>query len=469
MIELPKCIALFGASFRKLFEDIACDAKPGQMLFADDLPALLALLQSTYPACLICEESSFLQDKALMAKVAELSPSTSVVFVSNEPKMSVAVGLLRSGACDYVQGPLGKLDLQRVLSNLACNAPLRNLDMFFLPLCPPEVPFAGKSNAAKEVLQTLSVVAASRCNPVLITGPTGTGKELAARTVHCMRHGSGAKFVAINCAALTASLLESELFGHVRGSFTGADREKTGLLEFANGGTLFLDEISEMAIDLQAKLLRVLQERVFRKVGGTTNIACDATIIASSNRDLLDEVSKGGFRQDLYYRLAIFPIQLPALSDPDRCGDIELLAQYFMATSKIADHAGAITLSQGARTKLLQHDWPGNIRELKNVIERALIINLAQEIAPSSIIIINKSTAAARPTPCEDFSLESAEREFIIRALKEANWQRTRAASLLGITRATLHAKIKRYDLMPVSVASDYEDCKETDLSRANS
>jgi transcriptional regulator with GAF, ATPase, and Fis domain len=297
----------------------------------------------------------------------------------------------------------------------------------------------------------LRVVGQSRCNPVLILGATGTGKELAAQAVHAWRYCNTEKFVAVNCAALTANLLESELFGHVRGAFTGADRDKTGLFELASGGSIFLDEISEMPLDLQAKLLRVLQERAFRKVGGASEIPCDATVIASSNRDLFREALQGRFRRDLYYRLAVFPISIPPLNSPGRQDDIALLAGYFAET--FHHGRGPIEFTAEAMGILTRHDWPGNVRELKNVIERAMILERGDRITAQSIFIDSES----QPLPCldtassaaqaADFSLETAEREFISRALKEVGWQKSKAAALLGITRATLLAKIKRYDI----------------------
>ncbi|MCK4625429.1 MAG: sigma-54-dependent Fis family transcriptional regulator, partial [Phycisphaerae bacterium] len=284
---------------------------------------------------------------------------------------------------------------------------------------------------------------------------TGVGKELAARAVHWWRYGDFERFIAINCAALTSTLLESELFGHVKGAFTGADREKTGLFEQANDGSIFLDEISEMTSELQAKLLRVLQERTFRKVGGSKDIHCNATIVASSNKNLLAETQTGKFRQDLYYRLAVFPITIPALRSNDRRDDICLLAEYFLESSGNPTRDGATRLGEEAKQRLIQHNWPGNVRELRNVIERAIILEKGDEISVSSLVFDGQEAqatpeqapASAAPKPEKEFSLKSAEREFIVRALRETGWQRTRAAALLGITRATLHAKLKRYDI----------------------
>jgi len=306
----------------------------------------------------------------------------------------------------------------------------------------------------QRTIQMIRLVAQSACNPILIVGETGTGKELAAQAVHLLRHGSDRKFVAVNCAALTATLLESELFGHVKGAFTSADRDKTGLLELAGDGTIFLDEISEMQPDLQAKLLRVLQEKTFRKVGGVEEIDCKATIIASSNRNLLKEVEKGTFRQDLYYRLSICPIMLSPLRCHTRKEDILLLAEFFIRNSDICpEKKGRIKgLTKLAAETLLRHQWPGNVRELRNVIERAILLEASDRIGTSTLILHPEyfdqpQTETGFSVGLKDFSLEKAEKELVKKALEEAGWQKTRAASLLGITRATLYAKVKQYNI----------------------
>ncbi len=314
------------------------------------------------------------------------------------------------------------------------------------------VSMVGQSKAVCDALRMIHLVADSQCNPVLLLGETGTGKEVAAQAVHKARHPH-APFVAVNCAALTSTLLESELFGHVKGAFTSADRDKTGLLEQAGSGTLFLDEISEMPLELQAKLLRVLQERTFRRVGGVKDLTCEATIIASSNRNLKKEVREHRFRQDLYYRLNICPIVLTPLRSPDRREDIPLLARYFLAHSNIRggrpDKVTAIT--RLALESLSQHDWPGNVRELRNVIERAILLERTDKIGLSSIVIEPSEGDESGPSSVgeriQGFSLEKAERELIARALHKTGWQKTQAASLLGITRATLYAKVKQYNI----------------------
>jgi len=322
------------------------------------------------------------------------------------------------------------------------------------------VSMVGCSKATLDTLKMIKLVAASQCNPILIVGETGTGKELAAKAIHTIRH-QNKPFVPVNCAALTANLLESELFGHVKGSFTGADREKTGLMELAESGTILLDEISEMPMNLQAKLLRVLQEKCFRKVGGVKNITCDATIISSSNRNLKSEVQANRFRRDLYYRLNICPITLAPLSSQERRQDIRLLAEYFLKTSTICpDKYGKITsLTELAVEALERHDWPGNVRELCNVIERAILLETTDKIGLNAIYIepTEWSEVSNSPTPglIKDFSLAKAERELIARALQKTGWQKTRAAALLGITRATLYAKVKQYNIEKDSRIAD--------------
>ena len=376
-----------------------------------------------------------------------------VIVIAETPAVEQAVRAIRRGACDYVPAPLDEPKLRQMLEGIGRerSQTSRRKSRYFCPECPPGVPLAGHSEAIVKRLEMIRLVAESRCHPILILGETGTGKELAAQAVHAWRCGPGGNLVAVNCAALTAGLLESELFGHVKGAFTGADREKTGLFEVAAEGSIFLDEISEMPMDLQAKLLRVLQEKTFRKVGGTQDLPCKATIIASSNRQLARLVREGRFRKDLYFRLGVFPITVPALRDPQRRQDIPLLAEYFLEACGVAAGQGPPGMGEIAVRRLMDHDWPGNVRELRNVIERAVILERSGLVGPDSLVFDSLGEADAEPDGAapvrRDFSLEAAEREFIVRAMKETGWQRTRAAALLGITRATLHAKLKRYDI----------------------
>ena len=398
-----------------------------------------------------------------------------VVAVGNDEEDSdLSAEFKRTGAYDYLQGRQDYSRLEQIVSRIKNEAKAvdseRNAGDFFVDDFAASVSMVGRSRAFIKTLGMIRLVAASRCDPVLIIGETGTGKELAAKAIHVLRHPKE-PFIAVNCATLTANLLESELFGHEKGSFTSANREKIGLLELAGAGTMFLDEISEMPIDLQSKLLRVLQEKTFRKVGGVKNITCNATIMTSSNRNLYRETKANRFRRDLYYRLNICPVIIAPLKSPDRKKDIPLLAEYFLKTSTICPEKNnkITSLTKLAVEALLKHDWPGNVRELCNVIERAILLETTDKIGLSSIII--------DPVECgepfgpatdytKDFSLVKAERELIARALQETGWQKTRAAALLGITRATLYAKVKQYNIEKGSyIAADLPKETQDELS----
>ena len=425
-----------------------------------DAAGAVNAVRTQQPQLVIVEEGS--SPPAVVATVQAIravAPTVPVVVTAASRAVDWSVLYMRQGVRDYIEYPLVGESLEKLVA--AASPAGRGLGdgRFFSPDCPAGVPIVGHSPALLATLKAIRKVAESNCNPVLILGENGTGKELAARAVHAIRRGPGGPFVPVNCSTFNSNLMESELFGHVKGSFTGAEREKTGLFETAGTGTILLDEISEMKEDLQARLLRVLQEKTFRKVGGTEDIRCKATIIAASNCDLLAATGRGRFRKDLYYRLAVVPITMPPLACEQRRDDIPLLAKYFIEVSDILSaRAETVQLDDSALEKLTAHNWPGNVRELKNVIDRALILKEGDNVTGESIHLdVSPETApdatpqadTAKPWSAQDFSLETAERVFIKRALTEANGQRTRAAALLGITRATLHAKLKRYDISP--------------------
>ncbi len=426
-----------------------------QLFAADDSRDLWQVLDSAEPDLILIEaRTSFDELCDILSRCEEVSKAP-IVVVGHELTCDQAKELLELGVHDIIKGQDDHPRLAEIVEGMRRGGAgeKQRENHFFAEECPSCVSIVGRSRATSKTLRMIRLVANSSCNPVLIIGETGTGKELAARAVHILRHGADTKFVAVNCAALTANLLESELFGHVKGSFTSAEREKTGLLELAGSGSIFLDEISEMPIDLQAKLLRVLQEKTFRKVGGIKDIACKATIITSSNRNLLEEVEKGKFRRDLYYRLSICPIHLAPLRHESRREDILLLAQYFIQNSEICpEKKGRIKgLTKLAAEDLARHQWPGNVRELKNVIERAVLLEASDKIGLANLIINPDEFHSVRTSPpltaIKDFSLERAEKELVAKALAEAGWQKTRAAALLGITRATLYAKVKQYNI----------------------
>ncbi|HUW17777.1 MAG TPA: sigma-54 dependent transcriptional regulator [Sedimentisphaerales bacterium] len=433
----------------------------GQDIFvADDLNEALDIIETVNPDLILLDDWFGLTDiREFLSKSHKNSINTPMVVVGNEKNQTSSTEFIKMGVHDYLQGSQDYNRLELIADRLE-NKPkpidsARSTSDFFAEDYAASVSMVGRSRAFVKTLAMIRLVAASRCNPVLIVGETGTGKELAAEAIHVLRHPNE-QFVAVNCAALTANLLESELFGHEKGAFTGADREKTGLLELAGSGTILLDEISEVPIDLQTKLLRVLQEKTFRKVGGVKNINCDATIIATSNRNLYRETKANRFRRDLYYRLNICPVIITPLRSPDRREDISLLAEYFLKTSTICPEKTnkIVCLTKLAMEILEKHDWPGNVRELRNVIERAILLETTDKIGLSSIVIDppeyceqSENLVPAARDHIRDFSLAKAERELIARALQETGWQKTQAAALLGITRATLYAKVKQYNI----------------------
>jgi transcriptional regulator with GAF, ATPase, and Fis domain len=286
----------------------------------------------------------------------------------------------------------------------------------------------------------------------LITGESGTGKELVARAIHHASPRADGPFVAVNCAALPDTLLESELFGHERGAFTGADRRKPGRFELAAGGTLFLDEIGDLSGAVQVKLLRVLQEREFQRVGGTATLKADVRLIAATNRDLLTEIAAGRFRSDLFYRLSVFNVHLPPLRE--RGDDVLVLADSLIRRLAAEMGKGDVTLSRDARELLRRHAWPGNIRELQNAVERALITCDGTLVTAAHLAIPLPSvdtTPPAQPEPMRpaagSMALAELERNAIVDALARTHGHKARAAELLGLTRFQLYTRLKRYDI----------------------
>jgi transcriptional regulator with GAF, ATPase, and Fis domain len=304
----------------------------------------------------------------------------------------------------------------------------------------------GESAPMLQVYQFISRVAPTE-STALICGESGTGKELAARAIHENSPRAGKPFVALNCAAITEGLLESELFGHEKGAFTGAIAQKKGKLELADGGTIFLDEIAELAPALQAKLLRVLQEREFERVGGTRTIKVDIRLIAATNKDLLEEIRAGNFRQDLYYRLNVVSLNMPPLRE--RAGDIQLLASYFVAKHSRICKRRVMGIASQARACLINYDWPGNVRELENAIERAVVLGNTDQIMPEDLpeSIIDTAPYTGKATANYYELIKEAKRNVILNAIKRANGNYTEAAKLLGVHPNNLHRLIRTLDM----------------------
>ena len=378
----------------------------------------------------------------------ELGASGEFVVLTGNADVDSAVASLREGALDYLPKPLDRARLRTVLTNVArtrglkrevssLRGELRDLGRFGA--------MVGRSRPMQEVYDLIGRVAPT-ASTVLITGESGTGKELVAETVHRLSTRSDAAFLALNCGAMSASLIESELFGHEKGSFTGADRRRHGYFEEASGGTLFLDEITEMPLELQVKLLRVLETGAVTRVGTTTPTGVDVRIIAASNRDPEEAIAEGALREDLFYRLNVFPIHLPPLRERD--ADVELLAHFFLEAVNQRDGT-AKRLGEDAVDRLRRLAWPGNVRELKNVIERAAI--LADAVIGAGELPEPDLAPAA---PADDRTLQvrvgstiaDAERRLILATLEQLEGDKKRAAETLGISLKTLYNRLNVYE-----------------------
>ncbi len=381
---------------------------------------------------------------ALLRAARELDPDLAVILLTAHGSVETAVEAMKLGAFDYLQKPVASPQALRALASRALShrgtaASAEGAEKDTAPL-----PLTYGAPAMAPVVEALRKVAATDAT-VLVVGESGTGKELAARAIHRWSKRADKPFVAINCAALSAELLESELFGHEKGSFTGALATRKGRIELAEGGTFFLDEVGELQASLQAKLLRVLQERAYERVGGARTLAADVRIVAATNRDLEQMVDHGTFREDLYHRLAVFPVELPPLRD--RPTDIVPIAEALLP--RIASHVGRprLSLTEGAKQALVQAPWRGNVRELSNTLERAAILAEGEEIREDLLFPARRAAKTASKPVDDADTLDAMERKAIERALSELGGNRRKAAERLGIGLRTLYEKLKRYGI----------------------
>lgn len=368
----------------------------------------------------------------LLREIKRISPRTPVVLLTAYGTVEGAVEAMKEGAFDFLQKPFSPEVLRDVVSRA-----LRPRDQDL----PKSRPIITQSPLMLEVLDMAREVAKSSA-PILITGESGTGKELLARYIHEHSPRSRGPFVAINCAALPEGLLESELFGHERGSFTGAVSQKKGKFELAHGGTILLDEISEMPLALQAKLLRVLQEGEIDRVGGLKPIPVDVRPIATSNQDLSERIRQGKFREDLYFRLNVVHLKLPPLREREE--DIPLLAEYFLEKYARLNGKPVKEFSPEALEKLSRYSWPGNVRQLENVIHRAVLLARSERITAEDLILEEEIGAERIST---GLSLREMEKRLIIETLRRVGGNRTRAAKLLGVSVRTIRNKLKEYGI----------------------
>ncbi len=388
----------------------------------------------------------------VLRQVRDRNPGLTIAMMTGHGTIESAVAAMKLGAFDYLTKPFPQERLFALVENALERSQLleenRTLKQELRERIYPGTIII-KSPAFRQVYNLALRVAASDAN-ALVTGESGTGKELIAGTIHYHGARSERLFLAINCAALTETLLESQLFGHVKGAFTGASQAQKGLLEEADEGTLFLDEIGELSLNLQAKLLRVLENGEFLPVGATRPKRTNVRFVAATNKNLEDEIRAGRFREDLYYRLNVVTLNLPPLRD--RPEDIEPLVEYFLGRAAQKVGRPLSGLSREALTALKQYHWPGNVRELENVIERGAILCHGDKITLDALPL--RLTDGGPPDPScglESFSLREAEKLQIGRALQETGWNKSQAATLLGVTRKTLDRKIQDYDLRPAT------------------
>lgn len=404
--------------------------------------ALMAMNKGTYDVALIDIKMPGMDGMELQRKLRNLDPNMALIIMTGFASVETAVEALKGGAYDYITKPVDPDELMhlvgRALEHRRTKEEVVRLRESLREVF-PRAELIGKSQPMKHVMELVEMVAPTVAT-VLITGESGTGKEIVARAVHAASPRRHMPMVVIHCGALSETLLESELFGHEKGAFTGAQYRKKGKFEIADGGTVFLDEISDISLKTQTDLLRVLQEKEIVRVGGTQTLKIDFRCITASNRSLAQQIKEGHFRSDLYFRLNVFTIALPALRD--RREDIPLLADHFLQKYSAAMNRPKPRLSAEAVNLLLNYDWPGNVRELENALERALVICKDDEISAASFPFQRE-----HPSTPSEHSLKEVERNHICRIVEESDWNLSLAARTLGIDRTTLYQRLKQYGM----------------------
>jgi DNA-binding NtrC family response regulator len=416
---------------------------------ADGQEALELLHQGDVDVVLLDLDLPRVSGLSVLSALPSVQTDARVIVMAEADTVDQALEAMRLGAHDYVRKPLDATDLVRVVDRtLEEHAVRRELKRQRGASAHRRLAgMVGKTHAMQRVFRLIERVAPTRAS-VLVTGETGTGKELVAKAIHDLSPRASRPFIAVNCSAIPSTLLEAELFGHIRGSFTGAVQSRKGLIEEAAGGTLFLDEISTLSEEVQVKLLRVLEDRRVQRVGSNAPIAVDFRLIAATNRDLGAQVAAGAFREDLFFRLDVFPIEVPPLRL--RKDDIPLLAGHFMARFAEEHGSAAPRISPLTLARMLEYDWPGNVRELENFIERSVIMYPGMETFPFDLPRVTPGSDGSGPALLgravdEEWTLERLEREYLLSTLERTRWQQGTAAALLGINRRTIHRKLKRY------------------------
>ena len=421
-------------------------------LAADGAEALNRLLDTIYDYILCDVRMPEMDGKTFLMRALEQRVSAPIIMMSAYGAVETAIECMKKGAYDFISKPFKKDEIVMVLKKAEERERLKEENRQLREVAAGRFSYSGilsRNARMQEIFSQIRKVADLKTT-VLVLGESGTGKELVARALHQNSRRSQQQFVAVNCGAITENLLESELFGHVRGAFTDASSDKTGLFEQADGGTLFLDEIGEMPLSLQVKLLRVLQEGEIRRVGDSASRKIDVRVVSATSRDLSADVAVGRFREDLYFRLNVFCLQLPPLRE--RVEDIPLLAEYFLSRHGSGNDSGALRIEPDAMRSLMAHAWPGNIRELENTVERACILCEAGHITTSCLPPSVRLPAEKCPDDsgaCENLSIKRAEdaieRELIRKALVKTGGNRTQAAKLLEISHRSLLYKLKEF------------------------
>jgi DNA-binding NtrC family response regulator len=420
-------------SFRELLADILEGAGHEVVEVRDGAEALTALERGSFHLVLSDQRMPRLDGMGLLRAVRQLPSPPPLVMLTAHGTIPEAVEAVRLGAADYLTKPLP--------------SPAALLAVVARLLAPEEggAEFVTRDPRLVELLDLVDRVA-PRDVAVLVTGESGTGKELIAHRLHDRGTRAGGPFVAVNCAALPEALAESELFGHEKGAFTGADRQRRGRFEEAHGGTLFLDEVGELSPALQAKLLRVLEERVVRRLAGTADIPVDVRLVAATNRELSATAAEGHFRQDLFFRLAVVAVHLPPLRE--RAGDVALLARHLVTNLAARHRVPVPELTAAALAALQRHAWPGNVRELRNVLERAVVVRGGEAIRAEDLAL---GPASPHPAPAGSAGVpldrEVREREAVLEALRRAGGNREEAAALLGVSVRTLYYRLRRFGI----------------------
>jgi DNA-binding NtrC family response regulator len=383
----------------------------------------------------------------VLKQVKDNDPEVAVVMITAYGSISTAIEAMKNGAYDYLLKPFDPNELGVLIEKIIQYQAQARENLYLKEQYKERTRFEsmiGQSIPMQEVFDLIQDVAPMN-STVLITGETGTGKGLAAKAIHSNSPRSAGPFVVVNCGSIPDHLMESELFGHQKGAFTDAKETKKGRLEMAHGGTLFLDEIGEIGMRMQIDLLRVLEDRVFYRVGGTQPIEADFRVIAATNRDLEEAIDKGIFRKDLFYRLNVISFQMPPLRD--RREDIPLLAEHFLHRFSHETNKSIDQVSREAIDEMMLYVWPGNVRELENAIERAVVVGKGRNIMAEDLPIFYPD----QPAPALDKSIKEVEKTHITQILDENNWNIAKTAKVLGINRSTLYTKIKGYGIQKTS------------------